>query len=200
MSVMSKTYSIIIDIGISAPGHDKEVVDGHNALDKHYIYQLMSKVQIPGSFRFDSQIKMHTGTENKDVSLAHELKTRLEEEHRQNGATDQGKPRKISMKRKWTERKYHVQDNASLEIKDVKMYCNTNQFPTLPFCGPHYKPHGARGMGKHYHLRVYPKLGMGVCAILRIKCACVACTSMLDKTWISGISSDKQERYKPVTK
>ena len=29
---------------------------------------------------------------------------------------------------------------------------------------------------------------------------CVACTSMLDKPWISGISSDKQERYTPVTK
>ena len=41
---------------------------------------------------------------------------------------------------------------------------------------------------------------MGVCAIIHIPCACVACTSMLYKPWISGISSDKQERYKPVTK
>ena len=87
-----------------------------------------------------------------------------------------------------------------MELKDVKMYCNTNKFPALPFCGTHSKPHGARGMSKHHHLRFDPKLGMGVCAILRIPCACVACTSMLDKTWISGISSDKQERYKPVTK
>ena len=64
MSVMSQTYSIIIDQGISAPGHGKEVVDGLNAVDKRYIYQLMSKVKLPGSVRFDSQIKMHTGTEN----------------------------------------------------------------------------------------------------------------------------------------
>ena len=69
MSVMSQTYSLIIDCGISAPGHGKEVVDGLNDVDKRYIYQLMSKVQLPGSVRFDSQIKMHTGTENKDVSL-----------------------------------------------------------------------------------------------------------------------------------
>ena len=67
---MSQTYSIIIDCGISAPGHGKEVVDGINAVDKRYIYQLMSKVQLPGSVIFDSQIKMHTGTENKDVSLS----------------------------------------------------------------------------------------------------------------------------------
>ena len=47
MSVISQTYSIIIDRGISAPGHGKEVVDGLNAVDKRYIYQLMSKVHLP---------------------------------------------------------------------------------------------------------------------------------------------------------
>ena len=130
-------YLSIIDSGISAPGNGKEAIDGLNAVDKCYIYQLMSKVQLPGSVRFDSQIKMNTGTENKDVSLAHEFKNYLEEEHRQNGAIDQVKPRKIFMERKWTERKYHVQDNAAVELKDVKMYCNTNQFPALTFCGPH---------------------------------------------------------------
>ena len=104
------------------------------------------------------------------------------------------------MNRKWTERKYHIQNNEDVELKDVKMYCNTNQFPTLPFCGPHSKPHGARGLGKHYHLRFNPKLGMGKCEIPRIPCACAACTSMPDKTWISGIPPEKQERYKPVTK
>ena len=119
---------------------------------------------------------MHTGTENKDVSLAQEFKNHLEEEHRQNGVIDQGKSRKLFMERKWTERKYHVQDNTSVELKDVKMYCNKNQFPVLPFCGPHSKPHGARGLGKHYHLRFDPKLGMGKCAILCIPCACVPCT------------------------
>ena len=38
ISVMSQTYSIIIDRGISAPGHGKEVVDGLNAVDKRCIY------------------------------------------------------------------------------------------------------------------------------------------------------------------
>ena len=48
MSVMSQTYSIIIDRGISATGNGKEVADGLNAVDKRYIYQLMSRVQLPG--------------------------------------------------------------------------------------------------------------------------------------------------------
>ena len=38
MSVISQTYSLIIDQGISAPGNGKEVVDGLNAVDKRYIY------------------------------------------------------------------------------------------------------------------------------------------------------------------
>ena len=54
---------------------------------------------------------------------------------------------------KRTERKNHIQDNAAVELKDVKMYCNTNQVPELLFSGPHSKPHGARGLSKHYHLR-----------------------------------------------
>ena len=29
--------------------------------------------------------------------------------------------------------------------------------------------HGARGIGKHYHLRFDPKLGMGKCAIFFLK-------------------------------
>ena len=62
-----------------------------------YIYQLMSKVQLPGSVIFDSHIKMHTGTEIKDVSLAHSFKNHLVEEHRQNGTIDQVKSRKMPM-------------------------------------------------------------------------------------------------------
>ena len=91
MSVMSQCYSIIIGRGISAPGHGKEVVDELNAIDKRYTYQFMYKVKLPGSVRFYSQIKMYTGTENKDVSLSEEFKDHMEEEHRQNGAIDKGK-------------------------------------------------------------------------------------------------------------
>ena len=80
------------------------------------------------------------------------------------------------MEIKWIEIKYHVQNNAAVELKNVRMYCNTNKFPTLPFCGPHSKPHGAREMSKNYHLHFDPQLGMGVCAISRIPCECVACT------------------------
>ena len=56
MPVMSQCYLVIIARGISAPGHGKEVVYGLNAVDKRYIYQLMSNVKLPGSNRFDSHM------------------------------------------------------------------------------------------------------------------------------------------------
>ena len=74
---MSQTYSIIIDSGISSTGHGKELVDGINDVDKRYRYQLMSNVQLPESVIYDPQIKIHTGTEKKDLSLAQEFKDNL---------------------------------------------------------------------------------------------------------------------------
>ena len=70
LSVITQCHSIMIHRGISAPGNDKEVVDGLNAVDKRYIYQVMSTVQLPISNRFDSQIQIHTGNKKDDVILA----------------------------------------------------------------------------------------------------------------------------------
>ena len=80
------------------------------------------------------------------------------------------------MERKWTDRQYHVQDNADVAHQDVRMYCSTNQFPSLPLCGLHSKPHGARGLSNHYHFLFCPKLVNGVYEIRRIPFSCVACT------------------------
>ena len=101
--------------------------------------------------------------------------------------------------KKWIYREYYVQDNADVALKDVKMYCDKNQFPALSFIGPHPNPHGERGLIKHYHVRFDPKLGHGICAIFHIPCACVACTSMIDQPWTSGIRLKKQAHYQPVT-
>ena len=74
---MSQCYSIIIDCGISAPRQDKEVVYGLNSIDKNYIYQLISNVQLPRSKLFDSSILMNYCTQNNDVSLDKEIQKNL---------------------------------------------------------------------------------------------------------------------------
>ena len=176
MSVMSQCYSIIIDQGISAPGHGKEVVDGLNAVDKRYIYELMSTVKLPVSKKFDSQMQIHTGNQKYDISLAEEIQQHLTKDHRKNSVFDQNKKNKRFTERQRKDRQYHVQDNADVTHKYSKIYCNTNQFPELPFFVPHSKTHGARRFSKKYHLRFDPKLGNGVCEIRHIPCACVAHT------------------------
>ena len=74
------------------------------------------------------------------------------------------------------------------------------QFQALPYCGPHPKPHVARGLIKYYNLRFYPEVGNGLYVIIHIPCACVACKLTLDKPYISIIPFKKQERYQHVTK
>ena len=115
----------------------------------------------------------------------------LSKEHRKHGVINQVKHSKIASKRKCVDREYHVQDNSDVAHKEVKMYCDTNQFPALLF----FVPHGARGLSNNYHLHFDPKLCRGICAIFRIPCYCVVCTSMLDNPWISGIPPNKQARY-----
>ena len=84
MPVMSNCYSIIIDRGISASVHDKEVVDRLNSVDKRYIYQLIPTFQLPGSNIFDSHMQMHTGNQRDDVILAKEFQQNLTKEHDKN--------------------------------------------------------------------------------------------------------------------
>ena len=79
------------------------------------------------------------------------------------------------------------------------MYSDTKESPVLPFCDPHPKPHGARGLSKHYHLSCDIKLGHDICIIHHIPCSCVAYKSMIYQPWISGIPLKKQARYQLVT-
>ena len=111
----------------------------------------------------------------------------MKKEHCKNGLLYQGKNNKPFMGKNREDRQYYVQDNNDIANQYVRMYCNTNQFPTLPFCGSYSKPRGARGLSKSSHVCFDPKLGNGVCEHLHVPCVCVACKSILDKIWIYGI-------------
>ena len=67
------------------------MLDGFNAVNKRYIYQLMYTIKLPGSIIFDSQIQIHTGTQKYDVSLAKEFQEHLTKKYRKHGFIDQGK-------------------------------------------------------------------------------------------------------------
>ena len=91
MWVLYQYHSIIIYQGISEPSHGKEVVDGINASENYFIYQLMYNGQLPGSKQFDSQILMYSCTPKNEVSLAKEFQKHLSKDHRKYVVTNQGK-------------------------------------------------------------------------------------------------------------
>ena len=91
MSVMSQYYLVIFDPGISIPGHYKEVFYGLNDINKGYVYQLMSNVQLLGSKTFDSHIIIYSSKQNNDVSMAKEFQKHLSKEHQENGVVYQVK-------------------------------------------------------------------------------------------------------------
>ena len=74
---------------------------------------------------------MHTDNQRDDVILAKEYQEHMKKENRKDGVMDQGKNKKRFIVRKWTDKQYHVHDNADVTHKDVKMYCNKNQLPEL---------------------------------------------------------------------
>ena len=76
------------------------MVDDINAIDKRYMYQFMSNIQLPGSKIFEKQILIHSCTPKKYVSPAKESQKHLFKDDRKNGVIDHGKDRKISSKRK----------------------------------------------------------------------------------------------------
>ena len=79
------------------------------------------------------------------------------------------------------------------------MYCATNQFTELSCCGPHNKPPGVRGLGKHYHIHFNPKLGHGTCEINHIPFyVCNQCTYMIDQSWTPSVSENQQQLYQPA--
>ena len=67
--MLSHAFSIIIDRGISVPGHDREVVVGPNELGENFIFRLTSSVKLPGANNYDTQMVICTVTCTSDVSL-----------------------------------------------------------------------------------------------------------------------------------
>ena len=80
-------------------------MNGLNTIDKHYIYQLISNVQLHVSNIFDYQTQIHTSTQDKDVSLSKESQQYLTKENLE----------KIMSLIKANTEKYSVKENGQTE-------------------------------------------------------------------------------------
>ena len=180
------SFNIITDRGISAPVNGVEVAGILNDTEKRLFFHLMTTGQFPGSELFDSKIVVHIATQNFDVSLALEFQIHLSNASRKHGILDHGNRKKCKIFF-LTNRYYHVGHNKDVNHQYMNMYSATTQFSELHLIGPHNKPHGVRGLGKHYHIHFDPKIGHDTCEISHIPSDYSLCTYMLDQPWESGI-------------
>ena len=128
-SMLAHAYNIIIYRGVRAPGHGRKVVDGLNATKKRFLSMLMTTVQMPGAEVYNSQTEIHTSTAKTDISLASEFQKHLSDPTRAHVLLDQGKEIKHAIKRKLTEREYHLQGSQDVSHISVKILCETTQLP-----------------------------------------------------------------------
>ena len=77
LSMLEHAYNIIIDHGVGAPEHVREVFDGLNATEKGFLSMLITTVQLTGVADYNSQMAMHTSTANIDISLEREFQKHI---------------------------------------------------------------------------------------------------------------------------
>ena len=69
--------------------HVIEAVDGPDAIEKVFLFQLISTVQLPVAEGYDAQIVTHTVTRTYGVSLARKLRKHLSPAALKHGVKDQ---------------------------------------------------------------------------------------------------------------
>ena len=85
-----------------------------------------------------------------------------------------------------------MQEDVDGVHKYLSMFCDTNQFPSLPFCASYTKPHGVRRLSKYYHMLFDTQIGHGTCEIRQIPCYFVYWTYLLDKPWVPSLLPQQQ--------
>ena len=68
--LLSHAYVIIIDHDIVAPGHERDLFDDLNSIDKHLIFVFMTNMNFPGYKGYGDYMTLYTTAQKEDISLA----------------------------------------------------------------------------------------------------------------------------------
>ena len=128
-------------------------------------------------------MQVHENEEDQDVRLAKESKRVLSFIY--NRDTSNNKRRGNY---KFYHPHYHIQDIKYVQHKNINMSWYYWKFPRHPVSAEKFEIRGSNTILSHYHYRVYPKLGKGVCYIHHIPCAHTSCASKIDKYWLSNFA------------
>jgi hypothetical protein len=158
LSMLSIKHNITINRAVAAPGHEKDLIDGLNAVGKMYLKELMMRTGVAGEDEEDQKIKSHSMEEGAAVLIAEEAAQLCQIDTQAEGAKSNRKYRKREEGSTVKQRDYHVSQ------LDAKLYDGLQ----MKLVG--LTSNGKRsGILSHYHLHVNPDLGA----------AQIACTSFL---------------------
>ena len=186
LNILSLKYNLLIDRAIGAPGHGKSIIDGLNAVDKHYLKKVMC---MSGSTRPDdleTRMTMYAMTKDSSLSFAEECARLCSLEQRKHGVDSTTLPTRN--KSKLNERFYHVQKPEN--VRYINLSKGTKGWT-------HRKKEKGNGIQHHYNFRADPALGVGHIAVRRIPCMCAGCVSQLKHPWKRNGSFHSQPRYSP---
>ena len=171
LNVFAMSQQIIIDRAICAPGHGKSIIDGLNAVDKHYLKRVMLISGNSKNDDDDARMRM-----DSSISFAKECARLCSLPKRKDGV----------MSKKISKRFYHVHKFDEIT------------YPTLSkgTIGWNQKiKEKGNGILHHYNFRADPKLGYECIAVRRIPCACDACLNQMKQSWLRNKSFHEQPRY-----
>lgn len=145
LSVLAVSSGITIDRAIGAPGHGKDLVDGQNAVDKHYLRGCMRRISVPEVKGGPKRMAAHEMVGDTKMNWAEECQRLLSDLSRAHGVKGE-KRNKRQAEAKMKERKYVVQDPAKVKYTGINMEAKGWE------AGEH---NGIRG---HYNFRFGPDL------------------------------------------
>ena len=189
LNVICLKYDIVIDRAVCAPGHGKSIIDGLNAVDKHYLRKVMCMSGSTRPDNIETRMNMFGIIQNSNMTFAQECARLCGLENRKHGVSNSPYINKKGSK--LSERIYHVQDPTT--VRYVSISKGTKGW---------IQKSSQKGNGIRYHhnFRADPALGHGYIAARRIPCACDGCLHQLSLPWKRNENFGNQPRYKSDNK
>ena len=151
MTVLSSSYGIIMDRAMNAPGHGKNVVDGLNATEKHYLKggkELMVKLASNNTTNIEM---LPSASKYVSIKFAGQCLHILNGKEILNGLKGITKMKKRQSQFKYQPHILNVQRNSDVDHRGTKMICNNKLFPSLNVINVKTLPYASKGILRHYH-------------------------------------------------
>ena len=117
LNILCLKFNIVIDRAIGAPGHGKSVIDGLNAVDKHYLKTVMCMSGTNRADDINTRMRMYSTIKESHLSFAEECARLCGQEERKFGVLNSSAYQ--SRNQKINERYYHVQDPNNIRYAHI---------------------------------------------------------------------------------